>query len=175
MENLCKPNDGFYFEVDDFWKNEIRDLSQKEQCKVKVLKLNERAKLPTKGSPMAAGFDLYACIEREVNIMPSETVKIPTGLSIQTPEGHFGAIFARSGIAVKKGLRPCNGVGVLDEDFRGECIVALHNDSELIQTVNPDERIAQIVFIKYNNVQIDEVASLDKTERGSGGFGSTGV
>lgn len=142
---------------------------------VKIVKLNERAKLPTKGSPMSAGYDLYACIDKPVYIEPFETMKIPTGLAIQPPEGHFGAIFARSGIATKKGLRPANCVGVGDEDFLGEYIVALHNDSEIDQTVNPNDRIAQLVFIKYNNVQIEEVDSLDETERGMGGFGSTGV
>ena len=101
-------------------------------------------------------------------------MKIGTGLSIAVPEGYFGAIFARSGLAAKEGLRPANCVGVADSDYRGEYIVALHNDSAISRVVTPGERIAQLVVMPYLSVEFEEVDSLDETERGAGGFGSTG-
>ncbi len=142
--------------------------------KIQIKKLNENATIPTRGSDRAAGYDLYACLENEVTIGAGETVKIGTGLSIAVPEGYFGAIFARSGLAAKEGLRPANCVGVADSDYRGEYIVALHNDSEVSRVVTPGERIAQLVVMPYLSVEFEEVASLDETERGAGGFGSTG-
>ena len=142
--------------------------------KIQIKKLNENATIPTRGSDSAAGYDLYACLENEVVIGAGETVKIGTGLSIAVPEGYFGAIFARSGLAAKEGLRPANCVGVADSDYRGEYIVALHNDSAVSRVVTPGERIAQLVVMPYLSVEFDEVDALDETERGAGGFGSTG-
>ncbi|MBP3554468.1 MAG: dUTP diphosphatase [Clostridia bacterium] len=142
--------------------------------KIQIKKLKENAIIPTRGSDRAAGYDLYACLENEVTIGAGETVKIGTGLSIAVPEGYFGAIFARSGLAAKEGLRPANCVGVADSDYRGEYIVALHNDSAISRVVTPGERIAQLVVMPYLSVEFEEVDSLDETERGAGGFGSTG-
>lgn len=142
--------------------------------KIQIKKLKENAIIPTRGSDRAAGYDLYACLENEVTIGAGETVKIGTGLSIAVPEGYFGAIFARSGLAAKEGLRPANCVGVADSDYRGEYIVALHNDSAISRMVTPGERIAQLVVMPYLSVEFEEVDSLDETERGAGGFGSTG-
>ena len=124
---------------------------------------------------MAAGYDLYACLECDsVEIKPHETVKIGTGLAVAVPEGYFGAVFARSGLAAKEGLRPANCVGVCDSDYRGEYIVALHNDSEEVRTVSNGDRIAQLVIMPFLSVEFDQVEALDQTERGAGGFGSTG-
>ncbi len=142
--------------------------------KIQIQKLKEQAIVPTRGSVHAAGYDLYACLEHEIEIPAGETVKIGTGLSIAVPEGYFGAIFARSGLAAKEGLRPANCVGVADSDYRGEYIVALHNDSAVVRKVTPGERIAQLVVMPYLSVEFEEVAALDETARGAGGFGSTG-
>ena len=141
---------------------------------VKFAKVKEGAIIPSYGSSLAAGCDLYACTSEVVCINPHTTVKIGTGLSIQPPTGYFGAIFARSGLATKQGLRPSNCVGVCDEDYTGEYIVALHNDTNEPQYINPRDRIAQLVFLPYLSVTFEEVDALDETERGSGGFGSTG-
>lgn len=144
----------------------------------KFVKLNPKAHIPTKGSKMAAGYDLYACISNGeksfVHIAPHNTVKIGTGLAIQPPKGHFGAIFARSGFATKQGLRPANCVGVADYDYTGEYIVAIHNDTDFTRIVHHGDRIAQLVFLPYADEEFVEVESLDETERGDGGFGSTG-
>lgn len=142
---------------------------------VKIKKLNPNAHIPTAGSDKAAGYDLYACIEEAIEIQPQKMVKIGTGIAITPPEGYFGAIFARSGLATKRGLRPTNCVGVCDEDYIGEYIVGLYNDSNLVQTVEPGERIAQLVFLPYISVNMIEVDELKETERGDGGFGSTGT
>lgn len=141
---------------------------------VKFVKLNPNAIMPTQGSKYSAGYDMSACIENSITIAPHTTVKIGTGLAIQPPEGYFGAIFARSGMATKRGLRPANCVGVADEDYRGEYMVALHNDSDEYRLVEPNERIAQLVFLPYMDIEFHEVSSLNDTERGDGGFGSTG-
>lgn len=142
--------------------------------KIQIKKLNENATIPTRGSDRAAGYDLYACLDADITIGAGETVKIGTGLSIAVPEGYFGAIFARSGLAAKEGLRPANCVGVADSDYRGEYIVALHNDSAVSRVVTPGERIAQLVIMPYLSVEFEEADALDETERGAGGFGSTG-
>ena len=142
--------------------------------KIKVKKVRDNAIIPTKGSNGAAGMDLYACIGSPTLIMPHQTVKIPTGLSIELPHGYFGAIFARSGLATKNGLRPSNCVGVCDEDYRGEYIVALHNDTDEPQTIGSMERIAQLVIMPYLPFEFEEVKELSDTERGNNGFGSTG-
>ena len=138
--------------------------------------LNDRAKMPTNGSQYAAGYDLYAAIEEPVTIYPGTCEKIGTGLAMEIPTGYFGAIFARSGLATKQGLRPANCVGVVDSDYRGEVIVALHNDSNEARQVQPDERIAQLVLMPYGVVDCFEVVDdLEDTNRGAGGFGSTGI
>lgn len=142
---------------------------------VKIKKIKDNAIIPTSGSALAAGYDLYACIDKEVCIPAGATVKIGTGLSIAIPNGYFGAVFARSGLATKKGLRPANAVGVCDADYRGEYIVALHNDSNEEQIVGVGERIAQLVVIPFLPIDFIEVEMLDETDRGVGGFGSTGT
>lgn len=147
-------------------------LSKNE--KIKIKKLNKNAIIPTKGSKYAAGYDLYACIEKPIIISPNETKKIGTGLSIEIPNGYFGAIFARSGLATNQGLRPANCTGVCDSDYRGEYIVALHNDSDECQTIANGDRIAQLVVLPYLPIEFDEVVELSDTERGDSGFGSTG-
>lgn len=141
---------------------------------VRIKRLKESAIIPTRGSKKAAGYDLYACCDDVVVIEPHKTEKIGTGLAIQPPKRYFGAIMARSGLATKYGLRPANCTGVCDEDYTGEYIVALHNDTDYPQVINPGDRIAQLVFLPYINVEFYEVDELDNTERGDGGFGSTG-
>lgn len=144
-------------------------------AQVQVKKLSDRATLPTHGSPFAAGYDLYACLGADdVSIPPHATVKIGTGLSFALPEGTFGAVFARSGLAAKEGLRPANCVGVCDSDYRGEYIVALRNDDDTPRFVRHGERIAQLVLLPFLPMEFEEVAELSETERGAGGFGSTG-
>ncbi|MBQ1603603.1 MAG: dUTP diphosphatase [Oscillospiraceae bacterium] len=143
---------------------------------VQVKKLKSQATLPTSGSRYAAGYDLYACLDGdgEVTIPAHRTVKIGTGLAVALPEGTFGAIFARSGLATKEGLRPANCVGVIDSDYRGECIVSVHNDSGVERTVRTGERIAQLVLLPFLPMEFEEVDALEDTERGDSGFGSTG-
>ena len=136
--------------------------------------LNDLAKVPTRGSEYAAGYDLYAATDYAIDIAPHSTVKIGTGVAIELEPYTFGAIFARSGLATKKGLRPANCVGVCDADYRGEYIVPLHNDTDEMMTVNPGERIAQLVILPYIPVQFEVVNNLSDTERGEDGFGSTG-
>ena len=121
---------------------------------IKVKKLTSTAKLPTRGSASAAGYDLYADIEKEVRIAPHTTEMIGTGLSMEIPEGYFGAIFARSGLASREALRPANCVGVVDSDYRGPFMIALHNDGEQERVITPGERIAQLVVIPYLPVEI---------------------
>ena len=141
---------------------------------IKIKKLNPNAHFPTKGSDKAAGYDLYACIEEAIEIQPQKMAKIGTGIAITPPEGYFGAIFARSGLSTKRGLRPANCVGACDEDYTGEYIVVLYNDSNITQIVEPGERIAQLIFLPYVSVNMIKVDELEETERGDGGFGSTG-
>lgn len=145
---------------------------------IKVKKLNEKAILPTRGSEYAAGYDLYALINNEegrIEIQPHSTVKIETGLAFELPENTFAAIFARSGLATKQGLRPANCVGVCDCDYRGQYIVALHNDSDELRVVENEERIAQMILMPYINMNFIETDELSDTVRGDNGFGSTGV
>ena len=141
---------------------------------VKIKKLRNDAIIPTRGSSEAAGYDLYACCDNSIFIRPHETVKIGTGLAIELPEGTFGAIFARSGLATKSGLAPANKVGCCDSDYRGEYIIALHNHSNETQCVQPKDRIAQLIVMPYIPVDIKECDELSNTERGDSGFGSTG-
>lgn len=142
--------------------------------KVAVKKLREGAILPTFGSAQAAGADLYACLERDVTIAPGETAFIPTGLAMELPRGYAGLIYARSGLACKRGLAPANKVGVVDSDYRGEFVVALHNHGTQSQTISSGERIAQLVVTPVLIPEYIEVESLSETQRGAGGFGSTG-
>lgn len=141
---------------------------------IKIKKIKPDAVIPTRGSSSAAGYDLYACIDNDIVIKPNENVKIGTGLAIAVPDGYFGAIFARSGLAAKQNLRPANCVGVADSDYRGEYIVALHNDSNESRIIKRGERIAQLVVMPFLPVEFLEVEELDETARGEGGFGSTG-
>lgn len=130
--------------------------------------------MPTRGSTSAAGYDLYADLTASETIRPGETKMIHTGLSMELPEGYFGAIYARSGLAMKEGLRPGNCVGVVDSDYRGEFMIGLHNDSDVMRVIEPGERIAQMVVMPYLPVEFEETESLSDTQRGTGGFGSTG-
>ncbi|MBQ8320692.1 MAG: dUTP diphosphatase [Clostridia bacterium] len=142
--------------------------------KIAVKKLDERAVLPTYGSEFAAGADLYALLDDELTILPDETKLIKTGLAMEIPVGYAGFIYARSGLASKRGLAPANKVGVVDADYRGEVMVALHNHSAQPQTVAPRERIAQLVVAPFLKADFTVVDELDETARGGGGFGSTG-
>lgn len=137
--------------------------------------LNENAKMPTRSSDMAAGWDLYAATTEPIDIAPHSTVKVGTGLSMQLPDETVGLIFARSGLASKKGLRPANCVGVCDADYRGEYIVALHNDTDEMQSIEPGDRIAQLIIVPFYPIVFNEMEELEETERGDGGFGSTGA
>lgn len=141
---------------------------------INVKKLRDNAVIPTRGSEYAAGYDLYAAIDETVVIGPHETQKIGTGLSFELPENTFGMIVARSGLATKEGLRPANCSGICDSDYRGEYIIALHNDSDEIRYVEPNERIAQLILMSYIPMTFSLVNELTITERGEGGFGSTG-
>ena len=140
--------------------------------KAKIKRLTDTAIIPTRGSEKAAGYDLYA--DETIGIEPGTCVKVSTGLSITPPSGYFGAVFARSGLATKQGLRPANCVGVCDEDYTGVYMVALYNDGCGTHVVEKGDRIAQLVFLPYLDVEFEEVEELNKTKRGAGGFGSSG-
>ena len=142
--------------------------------KIAVKKLDENAVLPTYGSEFAAGADLYALCEEEIVFQPGETKLIRTGLALEIPEGYAGLIYARSGLASKRGLAPANKVGVVDADYRGEVMVALHNHSSVEQKIAPKERIAQLVIAPFLHAEYEEKDELSSTVRGEGGFGSTG-
>lgn len=142
---------------------------------IKIKKLNDQAILPTYGSAYAAGADLYALADTDVTIEAGQTVLIHTGIALELPIGYAGLIYARSGLATKKGLAPANKVGVVDCDYRGEVMVALHNHGTAAQTVSGGERIAQLVITPYITASFVEVAELSDTARGEGGFGSTGT
>lgn len=142
---------------------------------IKIKKLRENAIIPSRGSLFAAGYDLYACLDGEnITIEPHKSAKIGTGIAAALPAGYFGAIFARSGLATKQNLRPANCVGVVDSDYRGEFIVCLHNDSDEVRIINNGERIAQLVLMPFMEMDFTITDTLDETERGMGGFGSTG-
>ena len=143
--------------------------------KVRIKKLDEKATVPVYGSEFAAGADIFACTGGEkVEIAPHETKFIHTGIALEIPVGYAGLIYARSGTACKRGLAPANKVGVVDSDYRGEIMVALHNHSERAQSIDDGERIAQMVITPYLTAEFIETDELDDTERGAGGFGSTG-
>ena len=143
---------------------------------VQIKKLRADAQLPARGSEYAAGYDLHACLDGDaaVVIPPHHTVMLHTGLAFALPEGTFGGVFARSGLASREGLRPANCVGVIDSDYRGECLVALHIDASQPRTIRTGERIAQLVLLPYLPIEFEEVDALSETARGAGGFGSTG-
>ncbi len=141
---------------------------------INLKKVNENAVIPTRGSEFAAGYDLYACIEEDIVVKAGETVKVPTGIAVEIPEGYAGLVYARSGLATKKGLAPANKVGVVDADYRGEILVFLHNHSNNDAVIESKERIAQLVVTPFLSVEFNEVSELSETVRGEGGFGSTG-
>nr|DAW40758.1 MAG TPA: dUTPase [Caudoviricetes sp.] len=141
---------------------------------IRIKKLNENATMPSRAHEADAGADLFACLTEEVHIPPHSTVKIPTGIAVEVPLGWFGAIFARSGLATKNSLRPANCVGVCDCGYTGEYIVPLHNDSDREKVIKPNERIAQLVIMPCMKADFVWVNDLDETDRGDGGFGSSG-
>ena len=142
--------------------------------KVSIRRLSERAIVPSYGSRNAAGADLYALIEGELTLEPGQTALIHTGWALEIPEGYVGLVCARSGLATKKGLAPANKVGVIDADYRGECMVPLHNHSAVPQTIADGERIAQLLIMPVAACEFVEADQLSDTQRGAGGFGSTG-
>lgn len=143
--------------------------------KVNIKRLDENAVLPSYASESAAGADIYALCENEISIAPGETVFVRTGFALEIPEGYAGLIYARSGLACKKGVAPANKVGVVDSDYRGEVMVALYNHSSSVQTISGGERIAQLVITPFLKAEFNETSQLSDTARGSGGFGSTGT
>lgn len=170
-------------DLSQVYKNINMNLELKP-LNLKIKRLTETAVLPTQGSAQAAGFDLYADIpisnknleqSQSLLIEPHQTLFIGTGLSMAIPEGFFGAIYARSGLACKQFLRPANCVGVVDSDYRGQIVVALHNDSEEPKLITHGQRIAQLILQPCFNTIITEVDELNSTDRGEGGFGSSGV
>ena len=142
--------------------------------RINIKKLTDTAVLPDRGSAYAAGYDLFADVAEALEIQPHQTVMIPTGLAMELPEGYWGGIFARSGLAAKESLRPANCVGVVDADYRGEVKVALHNDSAEVRKITPGQKVAQLVVVPFLSVEFDVVDELSDTVRGIGGFGSTG-
>lgn len=142
--------------------------------KIKIKKINENAKIPTYGSEFAAGADLYVCMENPVTIKPHTTVMLHTGIAMEIPAGYAGLIYPRSGMASKRHLAPANKVGVVDPDYRGEFMVAMHNHSDEPQTVEPGERIAQLVITPFITAAFEESDELSETVRGDGGFASSG-
>lgn len=141
---------------------------------VKIKKLDEKAVIPTYGSEFSAGADLYYAGDEPLTIDAGKTLLVHTGIAMEIPEGLVGLVFARSGLASKRSLAPANKVGVIDSDYRGEIMVALHNHSDIPQTIEARERIAQLVLVPYIAASFEEADELDSTERGAGGFGSTG-
>ncbi|MBE6707973.1 MAG: dUTP diphosphatase [Ruminococcaceae bacterium] len=143
---------------------------------IKIKKLRENAKVPQRGTSAAAGADLYACFDGGwIDIAPGDTVMVPTGIAAEIPDGYAGLIMARSGLSVKRDLAPANKVGLIDSDYRGEIMVALHNHGALQQTVELHERVAQLMIVPYVKADYVEVDELSDTVRGEGGFGSTGT
>lgn len=159
-------------------KKEVEEFIQSLfplQMDVEVKKLKPEAKLPEQGSGAAAGYDVFACLDTdEILIDPHTTVKVGTGLALAPPAGTWVGVFARSGLATKQGLRPANCTGVCDEDYRGEYIVAVHNDSDEVQKIENGEKIAQLILLPRLTMKFKEVDELNDTKRGTGGFGSTG-
>lgn len=150
----------------------VKAMTKEQTMEIKVKKLNDKAQMPTRGSEKAAGYDLYAC--EGVTIPPHSTRKVGVGLAFELPDNTFAALFPRSGLATKHGLRLANCVGVCDADYRGEYIVPLHNDNDFTVGIADGERIAQMVLLPFIPMEFTEVDELSDTERGEGGFGSTG-
>lgn len=144
------------------------------QAKINIKKLNQDATIPTYGTESSAGADLYACLEESTTINPGETLLVKTGLAMEIPTGYAGLVYSRSGLATKRGLAPANKVSVIDSDYRGELMIPLHNHSKEPQSIDKNERIAQIIFTPYLQGMFHEVSELNETDRGTGGFGSTG-
>lgn len=147
---------------------------------IKIKRLTDTAILPTKAHPTDACFDIYADAlsfrsDGEIAISPHETVKIPTGFATNIPHGYWGAVFARSGLATKEGLRPANCVAVIDEPYTGQWFIPLHNDTDETKIIHHSDRIAQFTLLPYYNINLIEVDELDETDRGVNGFGSTGT
>lgn len=146
---------------------------------IKIKKEHENAIIPTRGSDGSAGWDLYALpchnAKKSIQILPHQTLLITTGISVAIPNGYFGGLYPRSGLSSKRGLRPANCVGVIDSDYRGAIMVALHNDTDKVQSIMPGDRIAQLIIQPYECIEFCEVADLDETDRGDGGFGHTGA
>ncbi len=141
---------------------------------IRVKKLHPKAVIPTYGSADAAGADLYACLDADVTIQPGETVFVSTGLAMEIPKGYGGFVYARSSLGSKRGLAPANKVGVIDSDYRGQIMVALHNHSRDAQVISNGDRVAQIVIAPVYTPGFVEAEVLEDTNRGAGGFGSTG-
>lgn len=147
-----------------------------KQCVgIKIKKLNENAKIPTRGTNGAAGYDLYACMDEDIVIESHKSVLVPTGLAMALPEGYYAAIVARSGLAIKQGLRLANCYAVCDEDYRGEYFIPLYNDSAVKRVIHSGDRVAQMLIKKYEICTFQCVDELDATDRGANGFGSTGI
>lgn len=142
---------------------------------MKVKRLTGTAILPTRGTEGSAGYDLYVDIDKEVIIPPHNTVMLHTNIAVEIPKGYFGAVYARSGLSTKKGLRPSTCVSVIDSDYRGEIGLPVYNDSDNYQTIQPHERISQMVIQPYIAPELEEVDELDETDRGEKGFGSSGA
>lgn len=142
--------------------------------KVLIRRLTDTARVPERGSSEAAGYDLFADLTEKTVLEPHTSMLVPTGLACAIPEGYFGGVFARSGLSLREGLRPANCVGVIDSDYRGELKVPLHNDSDTAREITPGEKVAQLVILPYLAVDFQETDDLGQTDRGTGGFGSTG-
>ena len=142
--------------------------------KLKVKRLKDNAKLPTRGSKKAAAVDLYACIDNKIEVAPGGTAIIPSGIACEIPEGYFGAIVPRSSVGIKRHLSLANNMGVIDEDYRGEIMMAFVNHGSQIETIEPGERLSQMILLPYVLIDIEETNELSDTERGEGGIGSTG-
>ena len=141
---------------------------------IRIKKVREQAIIPTYGTEYSAGADIYSCILEPIHLAPGETVLIPTGIAMEIPIGYVGLVYARSSLAVKRGLAPANKVSVIDSDYRGELMVPILNHSNKEQVIEPAERIAQIIFTPYYMADFEETDTLEDTNRGAGGFGSTG-
>lgn len=143
--------------------------------KINFKKLSNLAKTPVRGSASAAGWDLYAAVPYSITIQPGENYPVPTDIAMEIPEGYWGGIYARSGLACKQGLRPSNGVGIIDSDYRGNILVSLYNDSLIPRVIEPGDRIAQFILHKICDIDFEISDELSETARSAGGFGSTGV
>lgn len=142
---------------------------------LKIKKMRNNAIIPTKGDTEAAGIDLYACIDEPITIASENTAKIPSGIACEFPKGYFGLVVPRSSVGAKRRLKLANTVGIIDNSYRGEILMIFANENKIPQTINPGERLAQMILLPYVTYNIVETDSLSETERGEGGFGSTGI